>query len=159
LELTGSGTAARIKVTEEDGTVTSFKKGANLEGNPKIFEWITETVAGGNAVGTSRFVSNAAGLTTKVISGTETALNCDSAPAKGCRILNLEYDASGKATKVTYTAWDPAKNAMNTVPIAEYGYDGTTVDAKLTTIKDSRTGDITTYTYAADSAAGVPLVA
>src|SRR6185312_5969064 len=74
-------------------------------------------------------------------------------------ILNLEYDAAGKATKVTYTAWDPAKNAMNTVPIAEYGYDGTTVDAKLTTVKDSRTGNITTYTYAADSAAGVPLVA
>lgn len=159
LALTGSGTAARIKVTEEDGTTTTFKKGANLEGNPKIFEWITETVTGGNAVGTSRFVSNAAGLTTKVISGTETDLSCDSAPVRGCRILNLDYDASGKATKVTYTAWDPAKNAMNTVPIAEYGYDGTTVDAKLTTVKDSRTGDITTYTYTADSAAGVPLVA
>lgn len=159
LALTGSGTAARIKVTEEDGTTTTFKKGANLEGNPKIFEWVTETVAGGNSVGTTRFVSNAAGLTTKVISGTETALSCDSAPVKGCRVLNLDYDAAGKATKVTYTAWDPAKNAMNTVPIAEYGYDGTTVDAKLTTVKDSRTGDITTYTYTADSAAGVPLVA
>lgn len=159
LELTGSGTTARIKVTEEDGTTTTFKKGANLEGNPKIFEWITDTVAGGNSVGTSRFVSNTAGLTTKVISGTETTLSCDSAPVKGCRVLNLDYDASGKATKVTYTAWDPAKNSMNTVPIAEYGYDGTTVDAKLTTVKDSRAGDITTYTYTSDSAAGVPLVA
>ncbi|WP_417234383.1 DNRLRE domain-containing protein [Arthrobacter sp.] len=159
LALTGTGTTTRITVTEEDGTVTTFKKGANLEGNPKIFEWVPDTVAGGNSVGTSRFVSNAAGLTTKVISGTETALNCDPVPVRGCRILNLDHDASGKATKVTYTAWDPAKNDMNTVPIAEYGYDGTTVDAKLTTVKDSRTGDITTYTYTVDSAAGVPLVA
>lgn len=80
-------------------------------------------------------------------------------PVKGCRRINLTYDTSGKITKVTYTAWDPATSAMKTVNIAEYGYDGTTADARLVSVKDSRTGDITSYTYATDSAAGVPLIA
>ncbi|WP_418908599.1 DNRLRE domain-containing protein [Glutamicibacter endophyticus] len=160
LALSGSGTSARIKVTEEDGTVTTFKRGAILEGNAKIYEWITETVTGGNGTGTSKFVSNAAGQTTMVIAGTETALACDTTtPVKGCRRINLAYDAAGKITKVTYTAWDPATSAMKTVTIAEYGYDGTTADSRLTSVKDSRTGDVTTYTYGADSAAGVPLLA
>ncbi|PRB74686.1 hypothetical protein CQ012_13640 [Arthrobacter sp. MYb214] len=167
LALSGSGTNARIKVTEEDGTVTTFKRGANLEGNPKIWEWITETVTGGNGTGTSKFVSNTAGQTTMVIAGTETNLICDTAtlvhteatPVKGCRRINLSYDTSGKITKVTYTAWDPAKKAMDTVGIAEYGYDGTSLDARLISVKDNRTRDTTTYTYSTDSKAGVPLLA
>lgn len=160
LAVSGSGTAARIKITEEDGTVTTFKRGANLEGNAKIFEWITETVAGGNGTGTSKFVSNTAGQTTMVIAGTESNLTCDTAtPVKGCRRINLSYDATGKITRVTYTAWDPAISAMRTVNIAEYGYDGASAGARLTSVKDSRTGDVTSYTYGADSAAGVPLLA
>lgn len=160
LALSGTGTSARIKVTEEDGTVTTFKRGGNLEGNSKIFEWITETVTGGNGTGTSKFVSNAAGQTTMVVAGTETNLTCDTATAvKGCRRINLAYDAAGKITKVSYTAWDPSSSAMKTVNIAEYGYDGTSADARLTSVKDTRTGDVTTYTYGADSAAGVPLLA
>ena len=160
LALSGTGTSARIKITEEDGTVTTFKRGAILEGNSKIYEWITETVTGGNGTGTAKFVSNTAGQTTMVVAGTETNLTCDTTtPVKGCRRINLAYDTSGKITKVTYTAWDPATSAMKTVNIAEYGYDGTTADARLVSVKDSRTGDVTSYTYAADSAAGVPLIA
>lgn len=159
VELTGTGTAMRIKITEEDGTATTFKKGAILAENQKVWEWIPDTISGGNAAGTSTFVSDAAGRTTKVIAGTETTLSCTTTtPAPGCRILNLAYDAAGKLTTVTYTAWDQAKGAMDTVPIAAYGYDGTGVDAKLLTVKDSRTGDTTTYTYGANSAAGVSLI-
>ena len=77
LALSGTGTSARIKITEEDGTVTTFKRGAILEGNSKIYEWITETVIGGNGTGTSKFVSNTAGQTTMVVAGTETNLTCD----------------------------------------------------------------------------------
>lgn len=160
LAVSGSGTSARIKITEEDGTVTTFKRGANLEGNPKIWEWITETVTGGNGTGTAKFVSNTKGQTTMVIAGTETNLTCDTAtPVKGCRRINLAYDAAGKITSVSYTAWDPATGAMNTVGITEYGYDGASLDARLISVKDLRTKDVTTYTYAANSAAGVPLLA
>ncbi|MFJ2618598.1 DNRLRE domain-containing protein [Glutamicibacter sp. NPDC087344] len=160
LAVSGSGTSARIKITEEDGTVTTFKRGANLEGNPKIWEWITETVTGGNGTGTAKFVSNTAGQTTMVVAGTEANLTCDTAtPVKGCRRINLAYDAAGKITKVTYTAWDPAAGAMKTVNIAEYGYDGASRDSRLTSVKNSRTGDVTTYTYGVESAAGVPLLA
>ena len=164
VELTGSDAAARIKVTEEDGTVTSFIKGKNLEGNAKVFEWIPEQVTGGNGAGTSKFVADAAGRTTKVIAGTEIDLACDGdTPVKGCRVMNLAYDTTGKVTKVTYTAWDPIADKLATVPIAEYDYDdaGKTLsaDARLVSVKDSRTGDTTTYSYGADSAAGVPLLA
>ncbi|MGO3153093.1 MAG: RHS repeat-associated core domain-containing protein [Galactobacter sp.] len=86
---------------------------------------------------------------------------------KGCRALVLSYDqktskgdpAKGKVAKVVYTAWDADEGKMSTVPIAEYSYSGTSEDANLRSVKDSRTGDTTTYTYGADSAAGVPLLA
>ena len=52
VELTGTDASARIKITEDDGTTTTFKRGANLEGNAKIFEWITDTVTGGNGTET-----------------------------------------------------------------------------------------------------------
>lgn len=164
VEMLGTGTAMRIKVTEEDGTATTFKKGAALAENQKVWEWITDTVSGGNAVGTSKFVSDSLGRTTKVIAGTETTLNCTATtPAAGCRVLNLAYDTDGRLTKVTYTAAEipvgGTTATVKTVPIAEYTYDGPGRDAKLITVKDSRTGDITTYTYGIDSSAGVPLLA
>lgn len=158
VEVIIAGTGERIRITEADGTATTFKKGANLENNAKIWEWVAETVSGGNTVGVSRFVSDQTGRITQVVAGTESTPNCDITPAKGCRVLNLAYDAAGKVTKVTYTAWDTAKNAVDTVPIAEYTYDGTSLDAKLLTVKDSRTGDVTTYGYGENSAAGVPLL-
>lgn len=167
LALSGSGTTTRIKVTEKDGTVTTFKSGKTLDGNPLVKEWIAESVTGSNGTGTSKFVSDSNGRTTMVIAGTESNLTCDATtlvhteatPVKGCRRINLDYDTSGKVTKVSYTAWDPAVSLMKTVNIAEYGYDGTTADARLTSVKNSRTADVKTYTYGADSAAGVPLLA
>lgn len=160
VELTGTGDAARVRVTEADGTVTTFKRGSMMEGNSKIFEWVTESVTGPHLVGATRFVSNAAGQTTMVIAGTETPLSCDTVtPVKGCRRLNLGYDAAGKITSVTFTAWDPDTNNMNTVDIVRYSYDGAGVDARLVSVTDARTGDVNSYTYGADSAAGVPLLA
>lgn len=160
VELAGSGASARIKITEEDGTVTTFKKGSKLENNDKIYEWPAEQVTGGNGVGTSKFVTDSAGRTTMVIAGTETNLSCDTAtPQKGCRRIELAYSGSGKVTKVSYTAWDPIANKLATVGIAEYGYDGVDANAKLTSVKDVRTGDVTNYGYNGVSAAGVPLIA
>lgn len=159
VELLTESTGLRIKVTEEDGTITKFKKGAILDSNQKVWEWIADTISGGNTVGISTFVSDTAGRINKILAGTEGNLTCDPTPEKGCRVLNLSYDAAGKLTKVTFTAFDALANQMSTVDIAEYGYDGTAANAKLTSVKDSRTGDITHYTYGALSAAGVPLLA
>ncbi|WP_291280099.1 DUF6531 domain-containing protein [Galactobacter sp.] len=169
VKLEGKGTAARITVIEDDGTRTTFKRGSNLESNTKIFEWVPESVSGPNVAGKSTFVTDAeTGLITKIISGTETSSpDCTAGLVKGCRALLLSYDqktskgdlAKGKVAKVVYTAWDADAGKMSTVPIAEYSYSGTSGDANLTSVKDSRTGDMTTYTYGADSAAGVPLVA
>lgn len=156
--LAGSGTSMRITVTEDDGTVTKFKKGAILASNQLVWEWIADTVSGGNTVGVSTFVSDTAGRITKIVAGTEGNLNCDPTPVPGCRVLNLSYDGAGKLTKVTFTAFDAVAKKMATVNIAEYGYDGTSRDAKLTSVTDSRTGDITAYTYVGTSDAGVPLV-
>lgn len=159
VSLAGAGTSMRITVTEEDGTITKFKKGAVLASNQLVWEWIADTVSGGNTVGVSTFVSDTAGRITKIVAGTEGNLTCDPTPVPGCRVLNLTYDVGGKLSKVTFTAFDAVAKKMATVTIAEYGYDGTTKDSKLTSVKDSRTGDITTYAYGALSAAGVPLLA
>lgn len=78
VELTGKDDSARIKVTEEDGTTTSFKKGLNLEGNAKVFEWMADEVAGGNSAGATKFKADAESkLTTRIISGVENGLDCN----------------------------------------------------------------------------------
>ena len=159
--LSGSGASARLKVTESDGTVTVFKRGSVLEDTPGLYEWVPVSVTSSNTPGATRFVTDAeTGAVTKIVAGTETNLDCDgAAPAKGCRVLNLSHDTSGKITKVSFTGWDPAKKAMSTVPVAEYTYTGSGANAKLSTVRDSRSGDTTTYSYGSASSAGVPLIA
>lgn len=167
LELTGTGTAARIKATEPDGTTTAFTKGAVLESGTAVHEWTPETVSGTAATGTTRFTRDTAGKTTRITAGTETAIDC-TAPvaanaAKGCRILDLAYETgTNRLSTVNYTAWDPAANngagAMATKEQAHYTYKTHGTQTVLATVKDSRTGDTTHYDYGALTMAGVPSI-
>ncbi|WP_309081847.1 DNRLRE domain-containing protein, partial [Zhihengliuella sp.] len=159
VEIAGTGTAARIRVTETDGTVTVFGKGVAVPGANGVYEWVPETVTSPGGLGTTQFTRNTTtGKITRITAGTEAALNC-ATPVRGCRSLNMSYNAGGQVTKITYTAWDPQTAAMATIDMAEYGYATSNGKTVLATVKDSRTGDITRYTYGALSAAGVPLIA
>ncbi|MCO1339940.1 hypothetical protein BJH93_13745 [Kocuria polaris] len=158
VEITGTGTAARIRATEPDGTVTVFGKGAQVPGISGVFEWVPEQVTSPGGAGAVQFTRNTTtGKITKITAGTEATLNC-STPVRGCRVLNIAYNTGGQVTKVTFTAWDPQAAAMATIDVAEYAYATSNGKTVLASVKDSRTGDVTRYTYGALSAAGVPLI-
>lgn len=165
LELTGSGADARIRVTEPDGTVTAFAKGSLL-GGAGVYEWAADTVTAAGEPDKTLFVRDAAGKLTKIIAATtgttgqDTTADCNTAATRGCRVLNLSYVAGTKQLdKVTFTAWNPATSAMQTVPMATYAYETVGGHTVLSTVTDNRTGDKTGYAYTAgESQAGVPLL-
>ncbi|WDF35172.1 DNRLRE domain-containing protein (plasmid) [Arthrobacter agilis] len=159
LEVTGTGTTARINVTEDDGTITLYLAGS-LDGNARL--WDAEKVVGPASSGTVTFTRDAEGRVIRILAPVEEGTTCPTtgALAKGCRALNITYTATttegkiaGQVDKIAYTAWDPATSAMATVPVADYRYDTT---GKLTTITNPRTGFSTTYTYGTATTAGVP---
>lgn len=159
VELTGSGTSARITVTEADGTTTTFVKGAVLDG-AAVFEWVPEAVITPGVAGKTQYIREN-GKITKVVAasdGVDMGATCITAPVKGCRVLNLAYTGEGRLATVSFTAFDPAKNAMATIPMASYTYTGTGAGARLTAVTDERSGEKVGYTYGTASAAGVPLL-
>lgn len=165
LELTGSGTNARIRATEPDGTITAFAKGNTL-GGAGVFEWTAESVTATGEPGKTLFVRDAAGKVTKIIAATtgatgqDTTADCSPTATRGCRVLNLSYETgSQRLSKVTFTTWNPATSAMVTVPMATYTYTTVGGQPVLSTVTDNRTGDKTGYEYTAgNSQAGVPLL-
>ena len=163
LRLEGSGTAARIHVTEPDGTTTSFIKGALLEAGTTISEWTPHEVSSTGSTGTTKFTRDGQGKITRISAGTETDLSCDTTPnTKGCRVLDLTYEAgSNRLSTVTYTAWDPelASPTMATKELVFFTYKPHDDKTVLATAKDSRTGITTHYDYQGTSLAGVPLLA
>ncbi len=159
VELTGSGTSARITVTEADGTTTTFTKGSVLDGSA-VFEWVPEAVITPGVPGKTQYIREN-GKITKVVAasdGADMGATCITAPVKGCRVLNLAYTGEGRLATVSFTAFDPAKNAMATIPMASYTYTGTGAGARLTAVTDERSGEKVGYSYGAASAAGVPLL-
>ena len=160
VELTGSGTSARITVTETDGTTTTFLKGSVLDGTA-VFEWVPEAVITPGVPGKTQYIREN-GKITKIVAasdGVDMGTTCVTAPVKGCRVLNLAYTTEGRLAAVSFTAFDPAKSAMATTAMASYTYTGTGAGAKLSAVKDERSGESVGYSYGASSAAGVPLLA
>jgi YD repeat-containing protein len=93
----------------------------------------------------------------------KTSTECPNTPtppasARGCQYLHLSYgtattgtastpgDAAGQVKSISVSMWDPAAaggaGAMDTVPMAGYGYDNL---KRLVTVSDSRTGLLTRY--------------
>jgi large repetitive protein len=162
VDITGTGTEARIKATEPDGTTTSFIKGARLEDGAEVWEWTPDTVTGTAATGETKFTRDSGGKITRITAGTETGIDCTT-PVKGCRILELAYESgSNRLSTVTYTAWDPEANggsgAMASQEQARYTYKAHDSHTVLSSVKDSRSGETTYYEYGAASLAGVPTI-
>jgi large repetitive protein len=162
VDITGTGTEARINATEPDGTTTSFVKGARLEPGVEVWEWTPDTVTGTAATGETKFTRDSDGKITRITAGTETNLDCTT-PVKGCRVLELAYETgSNRLSTVKYTAWDPEANggsgAMATQEQTRYAYKAHGSQTVLASVKDSRSGDTSYYEYGADTLAGVPTI-
>ena len=160
LELAGTGTTARVTVTEDDGTKTVYVKGKIDDG---VQLWDPEKVIGPASVGEVTFTRDAEGRITRILAPTQDTISC-TGPAgliAGCRALDIAYatatsggKVAGQVDTISFTAYDLAASAVKSTPVASYAYDATS--KRLTTITNPRNGQTTTYTYGANSSAGVP---
>lgn len=165
LVLTGTGTAARLTFTQDDGTATVFAfTGTNAAGERV---WSPESVTEPGSVGSTTFTRDASGKVMRILAPVPPGVTC---PATGdlnpgCRAVNVIYGATTTGTEVTgqvkeisYTAYDPDKAGgagMVTVVVARYEYDSA---GRLAKVIDPRTGLSTSYAYSGTSSSGQPLL-
>lgn len=160
LELTGTGTAARVIVTEDGGTQTQYLKG-KIEDGAQL--WDPEKVSGPASVGTVSFTRDSAGRIIRILAPTQDeTITCPATGTlnKGCRALDISYatttsggKVAGQVDTISFTAYDPAADAVKSTVVASYAYDDSN---RLSTVTNPRNGQSTTYTYGANTSAGVP---
>ncbi|MFF9147850.1 DNRLRE domain-containing protein [Streptomyces sp. NPDC014861] len=135
LVLAASG--ADYVLTDDDGTITRFKKqtGSDIH--------VVDSVSGTDAASTSRYVydtTDGRSLVKRVIGEAEPGVDdtgqCTGAvPARGCEVLEYVYATATTATAtvpgdvvdrvkaVKVWSWDPVAGAVNAVDVAAYRYD------------------------------------
>jgi hypothetical protein len=165
LEKTGSGSASRIVLTEEDGTVTAFGYVKTTADGERV--WAPVSVTEPGEAGSTTFSRDGDGRITRILAPVPPGVTCPATGAlnPGCRALTITYgtttsgtEAAGQVKEIGYTAFDPDKSGgagMVTVVVARYEYDGAKRLAKVT---DPRSGLSASYAYSGTSSSGQPLL-
>lgn len=155
--VSGTGTAARVVVTEEDSTATTYSPVTTSA--PAAWTWVPLQVAEPGTAGTTTYARDAAGRVIRILGGLPdgfTAADCPTTGGMqpGCRALTVTYattttasgaipgDISGQVKQVSAVLWDPATSTMKTTPIATYIYDSS---KRLVKVTDPRTNLATQY--------------
>ena len=165
LVLAGSGTSARLTVTENDGTVTVFAPVA-VPVAGKATAWKPLSVKEPGQSGTTTYGHDpATGRVTRIVAAVPAGIDPATCPtagamAKGCRALEITYatattaaagapgDVAGQVKSVAAVLWDPASSAMKTTTVATYSYDE---NKRLVRVADPRTGLATGYSWVGGS--------
>jgi len=150
--------------TDAEGTITTWTYTSGA--------WQATSVQEPGDPGTTTFTRDGAGRVIRIVApippaGDSTPVTCATGQEMpGCRVLTITYgttntvpDRIGQVKQVSYTAYNTAKTGgagMDTVPVANYEYDSS---GRLTKVTDPRVNLSAAYTYGANSAAGVPLLA
>ncbi len=154
LEVTGS--PMTIKVTDTDGTLTTYTP---TDSSKTVIAFSAASVAEPGAAGTTTYTRDSAGRPTRITSGLPDGFKDTDCPSTGvgkagCRYLDITYgttnagtdaapgDRTGQIKSVSSVLWNPATSAMESTPMATYAYDGS---GRLVKVTDSRTGLTTTY--------------
>ncbi len=170
VEITGTGTGAKITVTAPDNTVTVFTP-ISYTTNVAT-RWAAASVTEPGTAGTTSFTRDSQGRITRILAPVPEGVTCPSTGAlnNGCRALRLEYattataagetqgDIVGQLKAVWFDAYNPAKSGgagMDSVKVADYAYDGA---KRLRKATDSRSGRSTEYNYGTSSSSGAPLL-
>lgn len=169
LTLTGTGSAARLVFTQDDGTATVFAPVNYSSGTPT---WGPLSVVEPGGAGATTFTRDTTGRVTRILAPTPPGVTCPATGAlvPGCRALHITYattttatstaagDVAGQVKSISYEAYDPARQGgpgMATVAVATYRYDAS---KRLTEVTDPRTGLSTKYAMSGTSSSGQPLL-
>ncbi|MFC8923038.1 RHS repeat-associated core domain-containing protein [Cellulosimicrobium sp. NPDC057127] len=165
LTLTGTGAAATLDFTEEDGTLTRFTYSHTTNGE-RI--WLPASVTEPGTAGATSFTRDATTKKiTRILAPVPPGVTCPATGAlnPGCRVIDIAYatttagaDVAEQVKQISYTAYDPDKAGgpgMNTVVVATYEYDSA---KRLVKVTDPRVRLSTSYAYAGTSTSGQPLL-
>jgi RHS repeat-associated protein len=170
VELIGSGTAARLQITDTDGTVTIFSPLSYTAGTPT--EWAPLQVTEPGNIGTTSFTRDSQGRITRILAPVPAGITCPATGTlnPGCRALRISYatattatsgtagDITGQVKDVWFDAYNPTKTGgagMDSVKIAAYQYNSA---KQLVTVTDTRANRSTSYAYTGTSGSGAPLL-
>lgn len=171
VEITGTGTAARLNITDADGAVTVFSPIAYTAGTAT--EWAPLSVTEPGSVGATSFSRDAQGRIIRILAPVPDGVSCAAAGSPlvaGCRALHIDYatattatssvpgDISGQVKAIWFDAYNPAKAGgagMDSVMVADYAYNSS---KQLVRATDSRAGRSTSYEYSGTSGSGAPLL-
>jgi RHS repeat-associated protein len=170
VEITGTGTGAKIIVTAPDNTVTVFTPLAYTAN--VATQWAAASVTEPGTAGATSFTRDSQGRITRILAPAPEGVTCPATGTlnAGCRALRLEYattttaagetqgDIAGQLKAVWFDAYNPTKSGgpgMDSVKVADYAYDGS---KRLRKATDSRSGRSTAYNYGTPSSSGAPLL-
>lgn len=154
--ITGSAAAPTLKVTEPEGTVTTFAPVAG--GASKNLQWRPVSITEPGQVGATTFGHDpATGVVSRIVAPVPDGMDPATCPTSGtlgagCRAIDLTYttvtDPTGKQaqrlTQVSAVMLDPATGQVASRPVATYAYDSST---RLTKVTDVRSNLSTSYTW------------
>jgi hypothetical protein len=158
---TGTGTSQTwtITFTEDDGTVTTFTRGA---AGTSTATWAPASVAEAGVPGQVTYSRDSQGRVTRILAQAPSGVTCAATGAlvAGCRALDITYapattatsttpgDYIGQVQKIEMLIFEPDKTGgagMTTMTVATDLYDDT---GRLVQVSDPRSGLSTQYTYA-----------
>jgi len=161
LSTTGTGTAQiwTLTFTEDDGTVTTFRRGTATSSMP---QWGPHEISEPGITGKTAYSRDSAGRVTRIIASPPPGVTCPASGAlvAGCRALEITYattttatsttngDVAGQVKQIAMVIFDPDKAGgpgMTTTPVATYLYNGSN---RLVSITDPRSNLSTQYGYA-----------
>lgn len=159
-KITGTTTAPKLVVTEDDGTVTTFTPVTG--GASKNLQWRPVSIAEPGQAGATTFGHDpATGAVTRIVAPLPDGLSGSACPTSGtltagCRAIDLTYttvtDPNGKQaqrlTQVSAVLYNATSKKMESAPVTKYTYDSQT---RLSKVTDVRSNLSTTYTWDANT--------
>ncbi|MCW2783466.1 MAG: hypothetical protein JWR35_3917 [Marmoricola sp.] len=152
LTVSGSGTGAKITVTDGDGTVTTYTvQSAPTTSTAGTFT--VDNIAQPGSAGTTTYTRDGSGRITRMLAPVLAGVDCSTSMVASCRAMTITY-----ATSTTATSGTPGDVAgqvkeidqlvggatPTSVALATYKYDGS---SRLVSVTDPRNGLTTAYSY------------
>lgn len=158
-QVSGTGAGTQLKVTDVDGTVTTFAV-TRAPGTGVAAVFAPASVQEPGQTTNTTYSHDGQGRVTRIVAPAPAGVTCPATGALGfgCRALVISYattttavpgtpgDVAGQITQIAYEAYHPDKAVpgMDQTVLAKYAYDST---GRLVQVTDTQTGLVTGYGY------------
>ncbi|GAA2085893.1 hypothetical protein GCM10009821_29440 [Aeromicrobium halocynthiae] len=157
IELTGTGAAMTLTLTDIEGTATAFKPVTYAPSGQTPWKPVAVTEVGQTASSTFGYDTNGRITSiTAAVPGADCSTSAAASAQRGCRSMIIGYgttnsgtdatpgDRTGQVKQISSRLWNPDTSTLETTPMVSYAYDGS---GRLRTVKDERANLTAAYTW------------